>query len=76
MARFEQTLKNLREIAALVKALKSTPQAPGKGAAQGGMSPQAVAAALAEALKSDNATTQAIAVRASNLSEKYPNKAY
>lgn len=37
---------------------------------------KATAETLAEALKSDNATTQAIAIRISNLAAKYPNKAY
>ena len=42
---------------------------------QASLNPDAVASALAEAVKSDNSTTQAIAIRLGQLYTKYPQRA-
>jgi hypothetical protein len=83
----EKTIANMNELAKSTKnateAIKAMPH-PG-AAAQGStlstspapakLDPQAVAMALAEALRSNNSTTQQIAIRAGNLAAKYPQRA-
>jgi hypothetical protein len=79
MAYFRETRANLEAMAASARAvaLGDAPPAATGGAAASTLKldPEAVAEALAEAMKSDNSTTQAIAIRANNLSTLYPDKA-
>lgn len=80
MARFDKTVQSLKEMGDAMLKIKQASAIPSGGENSQlqatNLNPMDVAQALAESLKSDNATTQAIAVRIANLSEKYPNKAY
>jgi hypothetical protein len=74
----DETLEKLQAISAAAQGVKLPAAASGAlggipGAAQ---DPHAVGKALAELLKQDNSLTQSIAVTISNLSARYPKKAY
>lgn len=80
----DKHIENIRrvgdEAARLAASLQTQTPQQGKDAvapnAQAGVTPHAVATALAEAVKNDDSTTQAIAIRLSNLAAKYPERAY
>lgn len=75
----EEIIGNLKRIREAAKPLQIAP-APGAGAAQAilnnKLDPQSVAHALAEYMKNDNSVSQAIAIRAANLQQKYPQRAF
>ena len=71
-----ENLKRVADVAAAIPAQNAAvPHSTGSPAAVPALDPHAVAEALAEAMKSNNSTTQAIAIRANNLSTLYPDKA-
>jgi hypothetical protein len=80
MAYFEKTTANLREMrehvdAINAKGLPAAQQASAAGAQQQGkLDPHAVAEALAEAMKTKNSTTEAIAVRSTNIADQLGGK--
>jgi hypothetical protein len=84
MAYFELSmsrLKSMREHAEAIRAAGVPPggqsqpgQAGPAGAQPQKLDPHAVAEALAEALKTKNSTTEAIAVRSSNISDQLGGK--
>ena len=77
MAYFRETLKTLQAMREAANGIRpSGTSAPSSATAHGAqVSPRVVAAALAEAFKSDNSDTQAIAIRAANLAARYSHKA-
>ena len=79
MSRFDKTVNALRDISSSLSTIKQgsggTRLTSSAGAGTAALSPDAVASALAQAMKSDNSTTQAIAIRAAQLAAKYPQRA-
>ena len=77
---FQKTIANLKELHQLTSTLKQTGatvpqgQAPTGSASSSKLDPQQVAEALAEAMQSNNAATQKVAIRVNQLSQKYPNR--
>ncbi len=69
-------LKRLEKVAGEIKIQAPTNAGPIVPQASTTADPHAVAAALAEFMKSDNATSQAISVRVYNLATKYSQKAF
>ena len=78
MSRFDKTVNALKDISSSLSTIKQgsgTRLTSAAGAGTAALSPEAVASALAQAMKSDNSTTQAIAIRAAQLAAKYPQRA-
>lgn len=74
MMYFRETLQNLQDAADINIPVK---QENGTGQSHtGSIDPSAVAAALAEALKRNDAVAQAIAVRIANLQARYGGRAF
>ncbi len=69
-------IKRVGDSASRISGRSQAPRASNSPAPSAAVTPKMIADALAEMLKNDNSTTQAIAVRISNLAAKYPNKAY